>query len=426
MKLHPEAQDRNARLAGVAPQVLEALSPLARRAFFPKGIPFQAGQAAGCAINATIGQITDGSGNPLPLAKLGELLGHLPAKDAFLYSPIGGRMRAKEAWHAKLLKEDARMEGVGLGVVSAGICHAISMAADLFFHPGDTLILPDLYWDNYEQIFGIRLEGEFVRFPFYAPGSEGGGFNVAGLKAALDAQPGRAHVLLNFPSNPSGYSPTPAELEAIAAVLTEAAAARSVVVYCDDAYHGLVFEATASSKSLFFELLGKHPNLIPLKCDGVTKELSFFGSRVGFLTFGVAKEAEAILVDKSMSLIRSGVGSPVGLSQYLIEEELLDPRHDAEFERLRDVLARRYRILKEALAKPSEHWTVYPFNAGCFCLLELRTGLDADQVRQRLIAEESVGVVNQGSTQLRLAFCSLKEEAIEPLVAALERVCARM
>ncbi len=290
---------------------------------------------------------------------------------------------AKEVWHAKLLKEDARMEGVGLGVVSAGICHAISMAADLFFHPGDTLILPDLYWDNYEQIFGIRLEGEFVRFPFYAPGSEGGGFNVAGLKAALDAQPGRAHVLLNFPSNPSGYSPTPAELEAIAAVLTEAAAARSVVVYCDDAYHGLVFEESAAS-------------------------------------------TETILVDKSMSLIRSGVGSPVGLSQYLIEEELLDPRHDAEFERLRDVLARRYRILKEALAKPSEHWTIYPFNAGCFCLLELRTGLDADQVRQRLIAEESVGVVNQGSTQLRLAFCSLKEEAIEPLVAALERVCARM
>ncbi len=422
MKLHPEAQDRNARLSGLAPQILEALSPLARRAFFPKGIPFQAGQAAGCAINATIGQITDGAGNPLPLAKLGELLGHLPAQDAFLYSPIGGRMRAKEAWHAKLLKEDPHMAEVGLGVVSAGICHAISMAADLFFHPGDTLILPDLYWDNYEQIFGIRLEGEFRRFPFYA----GQGFNVAGLKAALDVQPGRAHVLLNFPSNPSGYAPTPAELEAIAAVLTEAAAARSVVVYCDDAYHGLVFEKTASSKSLFFSLLGKHPNLIPLKCDGVTKELSFFGSRVGFLTFGVSKEAEAILVDKSMSLIRSGVGSPVGLSQYLIEEELLDPRHGAEFERLRGVLARRYRILKEALAKPSEHWTVYPFNAGCFCLLELREGLDADAVRQRLIAEESVGVVNQGSTQLRLAFCSLKEEAIEPLVAALERVCGKM
>jgi DNA-binding transcriptional MocR family regulator len=109
-----------------------------------------------------------------------------------------------------------------------------------------------------------------------------------------------------------------------------------------------------------------------------------------------------------------------------VEEELADPRHDAEFERLRDLLGRRYRILKDCLARPSQHWTVYPFNAGCFCLLELRPGLDADAVRQRLIAEEGVGVVNQGATQLRLAFCSLKEEAIAPLVAALERVCGKM
>ena len=41
-------------------------------------------------------------------------------------------------------------------------------------------------------------------------------------------------------------------------------------------------------------------------------------------------------------------------------------------------------------------------------------------------AEESVGVVNQGSRQLRLAFCSLKDEAIVPLVEALARVCGKM
>jgi aspartate/methionine/tyrosine aminotransferase len=420
--LHPEAQERNARLAAAAPQILEALSPLAKRAFFPKGIPFQASQSTGCAINATIGQITDGAGNPLPLAKLGELLGHLPPKDAFLYSPIQGRLRAREAWHAKLLKEDARMAGVALGIVTAGICHAISMAAELFFHPGDTLILPDLYWDNYEQIFGIRLEGSFTRFPFY----DGEGFNVAGLRAALAATPGRAHVLLNFPSNPSGYSPTPAEARDIAAVLAEAAAERSVVAYCDDAYHGLVFEKTATPKSLFFELLDRHPNLIPLKCDGVTKEASFFGSRVGFLTFGVPKEAAALLVDKAMSLMRSGIGSPVGLSQYLVEEELLDARHDAEFERLRGILEGRYHLLKAAVSQPTDQWTVLPFNAGCFCLLELRAGLDAEAVRQRLIAEESVGVVNHGPRHLRLAFCSLKDDAIAPLVDAIERVCGKM
>ena len=313
------------------------------------------------------------------------------------------------------------MEAVALPIVTAGICHALTVAAELFFAPGDTLVLPDLYWDNYEQIFNIRMQGNFEGFPFY---NAEGGFNVQGLKETLAAAKGKVQVLLNFPSNPNGFSPTPAELQAIAQVLVDAAQDRTVVVYCDDAYHGLVFDPAAATKSLFFELINRHPNLIPLKCDGVTKELSFFGGRVGFLSFGIPQESAALLNDKCMGLVRSGIGSPVAITQALMEIELQDPRHEAEFERLRLVLAGRYEVLKQALSKPSKHWTVFPFNAGCFCLLELREGLNADSVRQQLIKEESVGVVNQGDRFIRIAFCSIKEEAVLPLIAALEKVCA--
>jgi len=422
MVIHPEAQERNARLKAINPALEGALSPMGQRAFFPKGIPFQAGQSKGCKINATIGQITDGAGNPYPLAPLAEKLAGLNPKDAFLYSPVGGREPARKAWHAKHVKEDARMEAVALPMVTSGICHALSMGADLFFAPGDTLILPDLYWDNYEQIFQVCLEGSFVGFRFYNADM---GFNLQGLKDALAGVRGKAQVLLNFPSNPNGYSPTPEEMKAIADILVDAARARPVVVYCDDAYHGLVFDPKATTKSLFFELLDRSPNLIPLKCDGITKELSFFGGRVGFLTFGVAKEAAAILLDKCMGLMRSRIGSPAGISQLLTEIELADARHEGEFERLRLLLAGRCAALKVALDQPTRHWRVFPFNAGCFCLLELRAGLDAEAIRQELIHDESVGVVSQGDRYLRIAFCSIEESAIGPLVAALNRVCER-
>ena len=420
MVIHAEAQERNDRLQALNPVLYEALSPLGRRAFFPKGIPYQAGQSKGCRINATIGQITDGAGNPFPLAPLAEKLSGLNPKDAFLYSPVGGREPARKAWHAKHLKEDPRMEGVALPMVTSGICHALSMGAELFFSPGDTLILPDLYWDNYEQIYQVCLEGTFIGFHFYNADMT---FNLQGLKEALAAVRGKAQVLLNFPSNPNGYSPTPGELTAIADILVEAARDRPVVVYCDDAYHGLVFDPAATTSSLFFELLDRSPNLIPLKCDGITKELSFFGGRVGFLTFGVAKDAAAILLDKCMGLMRSRIGSPSGLSQYLTEIELADARHEGEFERLRLLMAERYAALKAALAKPTRNWKVFPFNAGCFCLLELRPGLDAETIRQKLIHDESVGVVSQGERYLRIAFCSIDESAIVPLVQALDRVC---
>jgi aspartate/methionine/tyrosine aminotransferase len=422
LSIHLEAQDRNDRLAAISPVLAAALAPLGRRMFFPKGIPYQAGQAKGCAIDGTIGQITDGAGQPLPLAPLREQLPGLDPRDAFLYSPIGGRDKARKLWHAKLLKEEPGMARVALPTVGAGICHALSMAAELFFAPGDTLVLPDLYWDNYEQVFQIRLEGRFLGFPFY--GADGG-FNVEGLRSTLAGVTGKVQILLNFPSNPNGYSPTQGELQAIAKVLVEAAAERTVVVYCDDAYHGLVFDPKASTRSLFYELLERSPNLIPLKCDGATKELSFFGGRVGFLSFGVAPEAAAILHDKCMGLIRSAVGGPVGISQALVEVELADPRHEAEFEGLRRIMAGRYQALRTALDPPSRHWKVFPFNAGCFCLLELRPGLNADAIRQQLIREEGVGVVSQGDRYIRIAFCSLREDAIPPLIEALSRVCGK-
>ena len=99
-------------------------------------------------------------------------------------------------------------------------------------------------------------------------------------------------------------------------------------------------------------------------------------------------------------------------------------RHAAK--RLRQILERRCLKLKEALQAPTEHWKVYPFNAGCFCLLLMREGLNAEEIRQKLIHDESVGVVSQGERMLRLAFCSMKEESVEPLVAALRRVCDKM
>lgn len=420
MAIHKEAQENNNKLRAINPMLCSALSFCGERAFFPRGIPFQANQSKSCTINATIGQITDGLGNPILLAPLEEKLVGLTPRDAFLYSPVAGRDTARKIWHNKHLREDSRMDTVALPMVTLGVCHAISMGAELFLNSGDTLIIPDLHWDNYEQVLNTYMEAKFEQFHFY---NDRGGFNLDGLRNLLSATHGKVHVLLNFPSNPNGYSPTLSELFAIAEILVSAAKNRPVVVYCDDAYHGLVFDTKATTRSLFFELLDRSPNLIPLKCDGITKELSFFGGRVGFLSFGVDKEAADILLNKCMGLMRSRVGSPVGISQYLMEIELLDPRHDSEFERLRALMADRYFVLKTELAKPNRNWKSFPFNSGCFCLLKLREGLKADEIRQRLISEENMGVVSHGDHFIRIAFCSIDKRDIAQLIEALNRVC---
>ena len=97
---------------------------------------------------------------------------------------------------------------------------------------------------------------------------------------------GKKVVLLNFPNNPSGYTPTVAEAKAIVACLTaEAARGSAVVVLIDDAYFGLVFEDGVIGESIFVDLADAHPNLLAVKIDGATKEDYVWGFRVGFLTY---------------------------------------------------------------------------------------------------------------------------------------------
>lgn len=422
MPLHPEAQILNDLIDQEHPALGKALSSFGRRVYAPKGIPFQAQQAAGCKVNATIGQITDGKGQPLPLDRLAGLMKDLPQKDVFLYSPIQGRERCRTLWKNKLIAEDIRFSTLSLPGVSLGICHALAMATDLFFERGDTLVVPDLYWDNYDQIFEVRHEARMVHYPFY----DGTTFNIKGLKQVLDEVSGKVHVLLNFPNNPTGFSPTLNEIKQISDLLVSAAEKRIVVVYCDDAYHGLVFEPNATTQSLFFELIDRHPNLIALKADGVTKELSFFGGRVGFLSLGLSGPVGQYLNEKICGLVRGSVGSPVGISQFLSEEELLDPQHESSFQNLKSILEKRYRVLQAGLSQGSPFWTPLPFNSGCFCLLQLKPGLEAEKVRQQLIKDESVGVVSHLDRYLRIAFCSMTEEDISILLQALHRTCEKM
>jgi aspartate/methionine/tyrosine aminotransferase len=196
-------------------------------------------------------------------------------------------------------------------------------------------------------------------------------------------------------------------------------------VLCDDAYAGLVFEDDIPRESLFWNLVEAHPNLIPVKVDGATKEVSFFGGRVGFVTFPFAAESAVgeALESKLKCLLRAVLGSPVAVSQQILVEALASPTIEEEVEKVRLALAERYQILKEALAATSRDLIVpMPFNSGCFALLELpaELGVSSEEVRQHLLAHHDTGVVSIAPRYIRIAFCSVSALAIPELVRRLE------
>ncbi len=422
------ADETNAALAAAAPALHAALSPLGRRAAFPPDIPFQAAEARGSRYNATIGQITDGAGRPLPPPAIAAALAGLAEGDldqALLYSPVQGIEEARRRWREWQRREiDADGESLpsSLPLATAGLTHGLSLLADLFATDGRAVAIASPFWGNYRQIFALRAGARIVSRPAFGDGVYDPEALAACLAELPEGEP--AIALLNAPANPSGYSPTAAERERLVASLAGAAERRPLVALCDDAYAGLVHEPEIPSRSLFWDLLGVHERLVPVKVDGGTKEFSLFGARVGFLTFPFAEgtPAATALESKVKCLVRAGVGSPVATAQMLLLGALRQADAAAQVAAARDEMARRYRALKEALAAADPALLrPLPFNSGCFAVLELPAGLDADRVRRHLLAAHSTGVVALPPAYLRIAYCSVAASDLPELVARTER-----
>lgn len=420
-----ELERINRTLEREAPAVWAALSPLGRDVVYPPDIPFQAAQARGTRYNATIGQITDGAGSVLRLEAIEGAL-NLEEADrnrALLYSPIGGIDELRTRW-----EEWQRPDGVAElspPLVTIGLTHGLALVADLFAGEGTPVVVPQPSWGNYRQIFGLRRGARMVSVDAYSKPAPGRfAWRPEAIAEALDDLPDDlpAIALLNLPSNPGGYMPSVAERAALVESLVAAAVKRPLTVVCDDAYAGLVYDPDVPAHSVFWDLVGQRESLLPIRLAGSTKEFLLFGGRVGFLTlpFAPGTAVAEALDNKLRGLIRSGVGSPAAVSQVVLLQALRRSEIGAEVEKIRDLLGRRRTRLAQALERAAEatdgRLRPLPTNAGAFALVELEEGLDAGELRLRLIEESDVGLVSIGDRYLRIAFCSLAEDDVDELV----------
>jgi len=424
--LNPLARALNDQLAEVAPEVLEMLSALGRRLYFPKGILSQSAEAKqkGRRFNATIGIATE-EGEAMHLPSVQRHLQGIAPDDAYTYAPGAGRAGLRERWREKQLAENPALQGkaFGLPIVTSALTHGLSLLGDLFVDVGDRMLLPDKLWGNYRLTFEVRLGAEIRTYPFYA----GEGFNTQGFAKALEenaAGRDKLLVMLNFPNNPTGYMPTPAEGdEIVSALLAQAARGTKLVVVLDDAYFGLFYHLGASSmtESLFGPLVGAHPNLLAVRLDGATKELFVWGLRCGFLTFGPGRpdSADAVcqaLDAKVRGAIRGGISNSPMLSQTLVERALASSSIDEERKAKRELLRARAERVYEVANAPRfrESFAVYPFNSGYFMCLKVQ-GVDAERLRLHLLDAHETGLIATSSTDLRIAFSCLELAQIEPL-----------
>ena len=420
--INPLAQELNDALKGTTPG--ELLSDVGTRLYFPKGIIAQSAEAKklGKTANGTIGT-TVVEGKPIMLPSIKKYVPDLTSSELVGYAPTAGNPDLRAMWKESIIRKNPLLKGkkFSLPVVVPGLTAGISYLADLFLDETKPLVAADPSWDNYVLIAEARRNAKFVQFKMFKDGK----FNIEGLKETMQkqAESGSVRILLNFPQNPSGYSPTSGEAKQLVSIVKEIAEkGAKVMVWCDDAYFGLNYEDNIEKQSLFAYLCDLHENVLAAKIDGPTKEDFAWGFRTGFITFGCKGLSDAqyeALVKKLMAAIRSSVSCAATPSQSLILKAASDGKLEEEKAEFRKILEHRYKLVRDFVSThESKFIKPLPFNSGYFMSFDTMS-IDAEKLRQKLLNDRGIGTISIDAKTLRVAFSSLDEEKINIVYQAI-------
>jgi len=427
--LNSQAEELNRIIKNQNHVVFELLSRKGKAIYFPrKGILAQGAAAKDKEINATIGTAYEDDGKPMVLKSLSSRL-ELESKDAFPYAPSEGIKPLRDKWQELIRIKNPSLAKAEISVplVTSGVTHGLSMAGYMFVEEGDKIISPDLYWENYDLVYGNAYGSELQFFNFFKDNV----FDIESFRETVNLDTvGKKIVLLNFPNNPSGYTPTREAGKEIIRVLKDAAeAGNKLLVITDDSYFGLNYEDTIFTESLFAQLAQLHENLLAVKVDGITKEEYAWGFRIGFITYGIkngSKELYKALEDKTAGAIRGNISNASHPSQSLFLNALKADAHEKEKEINKEKMKERYLKVKDVLNSHREYEQYYealPFNSGYFMCVRIKN-LDADKVWQLLLNKYSTGVICYGDKGLfRIAFASTPLAKIEKMFNNIYSAC---
>lgn len=247
-------------------------------------------------------------------------------KDGFTkYTPVGGIDELKEAIVEKLEKENGLKYGKENILVSCGAKHSLYNIAQALFGPGDEVIIPAPYWVSYPDQVLIN-DAQPVIVETY----EEDNFTIRPelLKEKITKK--TKALILNSPSNPTGFIYDRKTLERIA----EIALQHNIYIISDEIYEKLIYdgESHISIASLGDEIKEK-----TIVVNGLSKSHAMTGWRIGYA-------AGPVEIIKTMTKIQSqSTSNPTSIAQKAAVAALKGPQDSVEgmrqeFEKRRNYL----------------------------------------------------------------------------------------
>ena len=436
-----------------------AFSEIGRRIFLPDGIFFWSKRAKEEAeLIGTIGSafgfekdfISGGSSDWLPcyLEEISDY-SNLTVNEIVPYASIGGVHKTRDIWKKWIIKKSLYDENrdiklvnklkkyITTPIITAGVTNGIFQSCALFLNPGEILIAPNKRWGNYDNIIGKFIGAKIKSFNFFKDQN----FHLDGLRAVINEVAKiqeKIVLILNFPNNPTGYVPTKKEAEDIVNLLQESQRSHNkpIIVLVDDAYEPYVYSNNVLNRSIFYDLHQIDENVIPIKLDGITKELLLYGGRIGFITLGLKthwnendedleslkKEIQNKLEGFNRATISNCNHFYQQITQKLFNEKGMD-QILASREKVKALLMERYKKINVELTKINNpDISIDPNSGGFFLFLNLNPSkIKATVFADHLLKKYKVGIIpierlDDNINGIRIAYCSIDLRRIPELI----------
>ena len=249
------------------------------------------------------------------------------------YTPVGGTNELKDAIITKMKRDNGLDYDRNQILVSCGAKHSFYNLAQALWEEGDEVIIPAPYWVSFPEMVGLAGAKPVI---IETDAAHNFKITVDQIKKVLT--PNTRAILINTPSNPTGFAYEKLELEAIAQCALE----NNLLMISDEIYEWIIFDGF---KHTSIASLSKEAQKNCVVINGVSKCYAMTGWRIGYIA------ADAEIVKKVTKLQGQSTSGPCSISQAASIEALVGP-HDDVLEMVREFEKRRNVMVDQLAAIP--------------------------------------------------------------------------
>jgi len=287
------------------------------------------------------------------------------------YPPSVGVHELRLALAEKVDAKNGIRAGVEQIVTAPGSTEALVAVMDIALHPGDEVLIPEIYWPNYVQQ-ALMVSAK----PLFYPLGAGYQPDVEGTRRAIT--PKTRCILVNSPSNPTGAVVPEATLRALYALARE----HDLWIISDEAYEDIVFDAEHFSMGALERDLPEAERRV-ISIFTFSKSYAMTGFRLGYIVAPttlmgtILRKTQEPLVGSTASMIQWG-----GLAAL---------RDQTPVAAMRDAYRRRRDIALEILREAG--MVDYTPQGAFYIMVDVAsTGMTGEAFAKALLEEERVCV----------------------------------